>query len=115
MIIKNIDSIEEVDVEFEEAKNVKKKLAIGTQDGTPTMSFRVFTLDKDGYTPYHSHEQEHINYIIEGAGFLIDAAGNKHKVKQGDFVLVKPFEKHQYRNEAEEKFVMICAVKKEYE
>ena len=115
MIIKNIDNIEEAEVNFEDAKNVKKKLAIGSKDGTPTMSFRVFTLEKDGYTPYHSHEQEHINYIIEGSGYLVDEEGNKHPVKQGDFVLVKPFEKHQYRNEEDAKFVMICAVKKEYE
>jgi hypothetical protein len=37
-------------------------------------------------------------------------------VKKGDFVLVLPDEKHQYKNRSSKTpFMMICAVPKEYE
>jgi quercetin dioxygenase-like cupin family protein len=63
-----------------------------------------------------THAFEHLNYIIEGAGVVVMATGEEKPVKQGDFVLVLPGEKHQYKNNsASSPFVMICAVPKEYE
>ena len=101
--------------EIEKEKNVKKKIAIGSKDGSPNFSFRVFTVEPGGYTPYHSHKQEHVNYIIEGKGAIVDEEGNEKPLEQGDFALVLPNEKHQYKNTGSENFVMICAVEKEYE
>ena len=79
-------------------------------------SFRVFTVEPNGYTPYHIHPFEHLNYIIEGNGVLVKGDGSEHMVKKGDFALVLPNEKHQYRNKsAEEPMIMICAVPSDYE
>ncbi len=116
MIIKSLDSIEKKPVDMEEAENVLKQLPIAQKDGTPLMSFRVFTIEHGGFTPYHRHPWEHINYIIEGEGALVDENGVEHPLKKGDFTLVLPDEKHRYRNTHPEKdFVMICAVQKEHE
>ena len=116
MVIRNISNVEKVEVTMEGAANVIRQLPISKADGTPLMSFRVFTVGPGGYTPYHRHEQEHINYVIEGEGALIDENGNEHKLTKGDFALVLPNEKHQYRNtDTKTNFVMICAVRKEYE
>ncbi len=115
MLVRNIADAEEKEIKMDGVKNVTKKIPIGASDGSPTMSFRVFTLEPGGHTPYHNHEQEHINYIIEGEGVIIDAEGNERPLKKGDFVLVFPNEKHQYKNKSENNFVMICAVRKEYE
>jgi quercetin dioxygenase-like cupin family protein len=47
---------------------------------------------------------------------LVDEKGEENSLKQGDFALVLPGEKHQYRNaSADHPFVMICAVPKQYE
>jgi quercetin dioxygenase-like cupin family protein len=42
--------------------------------------------------------------------------GEEHEVKKGDFALILPDEKHQYKNKSSsEPMLFICAVPKEYE
>jgi quercetin dioxygenase-like cupin family protein len=116
MKITNLDTTPKIRMNMEGASNVKKQLPISSQDSSPTFSFRVFTIEPGGHTPYHTHAFEHLNYIIEGEGAVVMATGEGRPVKQGDFVLVLPGEKHQYKNtSASSPFVMICAVPKEYE
>ena len=57
----------------------------------------------------------HMNYIIEGSGALVNEKGEETLLKAGDFALVNPDEKHQYRNKGEKPFKMICGVPKEFE
>ena len=57
----------------------------------------------------------HMNYIIEGEGALVNEAGEEQPLKVGDFTLVNPDEKHQYRNKRDLPFKMICGVPKEFE
>ncbi len=116
MKIISIDKVEKKKVQMDGASGAWKQLPLGSIDGSPVYSFRVFSLDPLGNTPYHSHPFEHMNYAIEGEGELVDEAGNKFPLTQGDFALVKPGEKHQYRNTSPDKiFRMICGVPKEYE
>lgn len=116
MKITSLDKIEKQKVDMEGTKGAHKQIPIAMQDGTPAYSFRVFTIDPNGYTPYHAHPYEHLNYIIEGTGAIVTESGEEKEIKKGDFALVLPGEKHQYRNKsATEPFVMICAVPKENE
>jgi quercetin dioxygenase-like cupin family protein len=101
---------------MEGAKDINKQLPLSKADGSPSFSFRVFTMEPGGHSPYHTHAFEHLNYIIEGQGVLVNEAGEENPLKQGDFALVLPGEKHQYRNaSADQPFIMICAVPKDYE
>ncbi len=78
--------------------------------------FRVFTVEPEGHTPYHTHPFEHLNFVIEGTGVLVNEAGDEKRLKKGDFAIVLPEEKHCYKNASTDNpFVMICAVPKEYE
>jgi quercetin dioxygenase-like cupin family protein len=116
MKIANLDTTPKIRMNMEGAENVQKQIPISGQDGSPSYAFRVFTIEPGGHTPYHTHAFEHLNYIIEGAGVVVMSTGEERPVKQGDFVLVLPGEKHQYKNtSASSPFVMICAVPKEYE
>jgi quercetin dioxygenase-like cupin family protein len=116
MKIISLDQITPTEVDVEGAKNVYKQLPIGQDDGSPAFSIRVFTVEPDGHTPYHQHPSEHLNYVIEGRGALVTESGDEQKIEKGDFALVLPNEKHQYRNRSkDEPLVMICAVPKEYE
>jgi len=55
-------------------------------------------------------------YVIEGSSALVNEAEEEIPLKTGDFALVDPSEKHQYRNLSPEKpFKMICGVPKEFE
>jgi len=116
MKIVHLEDVEKTAVHMEGAINAFKQLPLSGNDGAPLFSFRVFTLEKGGHTPFHQHPFEHLNYVIEGQGVLKREDGRELKLEKGDFALVLPNEKHQYRNVSEHNpFVMICAVPKEYE
>ena len=116
MKIISIDEISKSRVEMEGASEAWKQVPLSARDGAPVYAYRVFTIEPGGYTPYHRHDYEHMNYIIEGEGTLVDENGRKQILKAGDFALVKPNEKHQYRNTSPDKsFRMICGVPKEFE
>jgi quercetin dioxygenase-like cupin family protein len=111
-----IDQVEKKKVQMEGAAGAWKQLPLGNKDGVPIYSYRVFTLEPGGNTPYHSHPYEHMNFIIEGQGVLVNEAGEEQKLKAGDFALVNPDEKHQYKNNSKDKvFRMICGVPREFE
>ncbi len=116
MKITNISKVEKTKMAMEGAKDTWKQVPISKNDGTPNVSFRVFTIEPDGHTPYHTHAFEHINYVISGTGALVTETGEERPVREGDFALVLPNEKHQYKNTATAgNLVIICAVPKEYE
>ncbi len=116
MKVTHLDEAPKKKVEMEGVKGAYKQIPISAKDGTPHFSLRVFTLEPGGFTPYHSHPYEHLNYIIEGEGEILKEDGSTVPIKRGDFVLVQPDEKHQYRNtSSSNEFVMICGVPKEFE
>jgi quercetin dioxygenase-like cupin family protein len=94
---------------------VHKQIPLSKEDGVPTFSFRVFTIEPGGHTPFHQHEFEHMNYIISGEGILV-SEDREYVLKQGDFALVLAGERHQYKNSSVNKnLLIVCAVPKEYE
>ena len=116
MNITRLDNIEKTEMMMEGAKDVWKQVPISTADGTPNFSFRVFTVMPKGHTPYHTHPFEHLNYVIEGEGVVVTETGDERPIKKGDFVLVLPDEKHQYKNTSSTApMILICGVPKEYE
>jgi len=116
MKITNLDQVEKTKMMMDGVKDVWKQIPISRADGTPTFSFRVFTIMPGGYTPYHTHPFEHLNYIIEGEGAVVTESGEERPVKKGDFAIMLPGEKHQYKNRSTQNpMIMICAVPKEYE
>ncbi len=116
MKIISLNDVEKRKVNMAGAEKAWKQMPLSTADGVPVFSWRVFTIEPGGYTPFHQHPYEHMNYVIEGEGALMDIEGNERPVKQGDFALVMPNEKHQYRNKSADKpFVMICGVPKQFE
>ncbi len=116
MKVVSLDQLPQVAMAMEGAHLVSKQVPVGKEDGAPNFSFRVFTIAPGGHTPYHVHVAEHLNYVIAGEGVVVNEAGELKRVKAGDFALVLPNEKHQYRNvSATEDFKMICAVSVMYE
>jgi quercetin dioxygenase-like cupin family protein len=115
MYIARLDEVEKTTSTMEGSKGVRKQIPLSRRDGVPTVSFRVFTVEPGGHTPFHQHEFEHMNYVIGGEGALVGGDG-EHELREGDFALVLPGEKHQFRNSSEDRnLVIICAVPKEYE
>jgi len=116
MIIRKLADVEKTDVQMEGVKNITKQLVLGSQDGVPNFSFRVFTLAPGGHSPHHTHEVEHLNIILSGEGALMDKNGQANALVTGDFAFVPPHDVHQFRNTSKtDDFVFVCAVPKEYE
>lgn len=101
-----------VAIDMPAAKNVLKQTAITGKEGWEGWSMRIFTLKEDGYTPRHSHDWPHINYIIKGEGSLF-VDGKEQRVTQGDTAFVKGGEEHQFKNTGAEDFSFICIVPEE--
>ena len=115
MYISNLDTVVKVKPAMEGASRIYKQVPLSREDGAPTFSFRVFTIEPGGHTPLHNHPFEHMNYIIEGSGVAISGE-KQNDITQGDFILVMPDETHQYINTSgSEPLIMICAVPAEYE
>ena len=116
MKIISLTDVPKNEVDMEGANGASKQVPLSVNDGAPVYSYRVFTIEGGGNTPYHQHDYEHMNYVIEGEGYLVNENGEKKSIKKGDFALVLPNEKHQYRNASDDrKFVMICGVPNEFE
>lgn len=116
MKIRNIDKVNKVKADMEGAEGVYKQVPISKNDGSPNFSFRVMNIMPGGHTPFHQHDFEHLNYAIEGSGTIVEESGREHEFNKGDFALILPNEKHQYKNNSNVNcLVMICAVPIEYE
>ncbi|HEX75141.1 MAG TPA: cupin domain-containing protein [Dehalococcoidia bacterium] len=116
MKISSLDRVKKVDPSMEGAEGIYKQVPISKNDGSPSFCFRVFTFEPGGHTPFHRHPSEHLNYIIEGNGTIVTESGEERAIKKGDFALIFPDEKHQFKNKStSEPMIMICAVPKEYE
>ncbi|MCB1183135.1 cupin domain-containing protein [bacterium] len=115
MIIRKLSEVEQTSVDMEGVRGITKQLVLGSGDGVPNFSFRVFTLAPGGHSPHHSHDVEHLNFVLSGQGALMDGEGRANPLGQGDFAFVAPGDVHQFRNTGDEPFVFICAVPKAYE
>ena len=112
----SLDEVKKVIPSMEGAKGIYKQVPISKNDGSPSFCFRVFTFEPGGHTPFHKHPSEHLNYVIEGKGAIVMESGEEREIRKGDFALILPGEKHQFRNKSiSELMVIICAVPNEYE
>jgi quercetin dioxygenase-like cupin family protein len=115
MYVTSLDKVEKTMLQVEGAKGVYKQIPLSRKDGVPTFSFRVFSIEPGGYTPFHQHEFEHMNYVINGRGILV-TENQEHEIREGYFALILPGEKHQFKNSSENRnLLIICAVPREYE
>ena len=116
MKITQLDRVEKQAVNMDGVKGAYKQVPVGIADSAPNFSMRVFTLEPGGFTPFHNHPWEHENYILKGKGVLLTETGEEKEIKAGDFAMVLPDEKHQFKNtSATEELQFICLVPKEYE
>ena len=114
MKITRLENCESNTVTMEGASGASRQVPIGRADGAPNFSARVFTLEPGGHTPHHAHESEHLNYVISGRGVAMEGETTR-RIREGDFILVKPNERHQYRNDGDVPLVFMCVVPTQYE
>ena len=110
MKINNNEEIFAAEVKMEGAKDVKKKVLIGPDDGSNSIIMRHFIIAPGGNTPYHQHNFEHVVKIESNKGIAVDDNGNEYEVKKGQSIFVKPNELHQFRNPFSQDFEFTCII-----
>jgi len=93
------------------ANQAAMKVLVSEKEGWQDHVMRVVEVNKDGYTPKHSHPWPHINYVIEGEGSLM-INGVEHPLKAGSYAFVPDNALHQFRNVGDSMFKFICIVPK---
>ena len=109
MPIVKYSEIELEDVKMEGVAEVVKANVIGSDQGWKDYTLRVFRVGPKGFTPYHQHDWEHINYVIKGRGTLT-IGDQTFELARGDFAFVPPNSLHQFKNPNEGEFEFICIV-----
>ena len=112
MIVGNEKDVHAMAMESAEVKNAAMKALISPKEGWKGYVMRLVELDEAGYSPKHTHDWPHINFILEGKGSLhID--GKDNTVEAGSYAYVPAGSPHQYKNEGSGKFRFICIVPEE--
>ena len=96
-------------VEMEGAKGAKIRWLVSSADGAPNFAMRMFEVEPNGHTPFHTHSWEHENFIVEGEGSLITETGEK-PFKKGDFIYVPSGFKHSYKNTGNSILKFLCLI-----
>ena len=109
MKINHYEEVESKPVEMEGASGCQVRWLVGEKDGAPTFAMRQFEVAPGGYTPRHHHPYEHEVFVLEGNGIVYDG-DTGHPLTQGDVILVKPDEVHQFRNTGNAPMKFLCLI-----
>ncbi|MBN2245257.1 MAG: cupin domain-containing protein [Candidatus Aminicenantes bacterium] len=110
MIIKLDSDVKENVLKDEGVKNVRKKVLIGTADGSENIIMRRFLIFPGGNTPYHEHPHEHVIRVEKGRGMVVDGEGKEKLIREGSSLFISGGEKHQFRNPFSEPFGFLCII-----
>jgi quercetin dioxygenase-like cupin family protein len=109
MKITHYNEIEEIPVQDPNVSGVSRRVLISAADNAPNFTMRLFHVEPDGYTYYHSHDFEHEIFIIEGEGEVIIGEDSK-PIQAGYAILVQPNEVHQLKNTGNIRMTLLCLV-----
>ncbi len=96
-------------MEAEGAKDVSMQVLIGEAEGAPNFIMRRFRVEAGGHSPRHSHDYEHVVYILSGSGTLF-ASGEEFELLEGVSLIVNPNELHQFRADKGEPLEFTCTI-----
>ncbi len=101
--------IEARNVDEQGIEAVKMKVLISEQEGAPNFVMRLFEIEPNGHTAYHTHAWEHEVYVLSGTG-AVKQGDRELPIEEGSYVFVKPNEEHQFINTGEKPLKFICVV-----
>jgi quercetin dioxygenase-like cupin family protein len=105
----SVNETSDAPVTEEGAKGVKIKWLISKKDGAPTFLMRHFTVEAEGYTPFHSHDWEHEVYVLEGGG-KVRYEGREEEISPGDAILIPPNRRHQFQASSKTALRFLCMI-----
>ncbi len=109
MEITRYNDVKPVHFDNDIAKGVAGRVLIGKDAGAQNFCMRIFELSRDGHTPKHTHDWEHEIFIHSGKGEVFNG-GEWTSVEPGCSVFIPGNEEHQFKNQNDEPFVLVCLV-----
>ncbi len=109
MALGNVDQLLGTTMMNPEVKGAAMKVLVSPTEGWDSHVMRVIEVEAGGHTPRHAHPWPHINYIIEGEGYLF-LNGEENAIKAGGYAYVPSNELHQFRNTGSTPLKFICIV-----
>ena len=109
MKVSHYEKISAVPVTMEGAVGCKIRVLVGEADRAPHFAMRMFEVEPGGYTPHHTHDNEHEIYALEGDG-AVWLEGEEHPLRPGSFAYVPAGELHHFANKGEVVFKFLCLV-----
>jgi quercetin dioxygenase-like cupin family protein len=92
----NMNDVADAHVTEADSKDTRIKWLISEKDGAPNFLMRHFTVEPNGFTPYHKHDWEHEVYVLDGEG-KVRYEDREENIQPGDAILIPPNERHQFR------------------
>jgi len=93
----------------QEAPGVLMRVVAGPGEGAPNFVMRIFEIQPQSSTPYHSHAWEHEVFVISGDGAVRGVDGEK-QLCEGDAIFVAPNEQHCFANSGDGPLRLVCVV-----
>ena len=90
-------------------KGVSMEILIGKAEESPTCVMRRFKVESGGYTFKHTHDFEHVVYVLSGKATLY-AENGEFELNAGTHLIVKPNELHQFKADRGEDFEFLCTI-----
>src|SRR5690554_1097674 len=103
------DEIPLEEVKVEGAKGARIRWLISQKDNAPNFALRMFEVEVDGHTPFHSHNFEHEVYVVDGEGVFVTEE-KEYPFKKGHVIYADPNMKHQFRNVGQVPLKFLCIV-----
>ncbi|MCK4482109.1 cupin domain-containing protein [Candidatus Bathyarchaeota archaeon] len=101
------------DVDAQDAGEGTSKLSvrwlITKEMGAENFAMRIFEMEPEGCSPFHSHPWEHEVFILEGEGILIGKE-TERKFEPGDVIFIPSDEKHQFKNNSQKTVKFLCLI-----
>ena len=98
-------------VDMDGVKDISMQVLIGNEEDSPTCIMRRFKVESGGHSPHHSHDYEHVVYVVSGRGTLF-ASGEEHEISEGNSLIVHPNEIHQFRADKGDELQFLCIIPK---
>jgi len=98
-------------IDMEGVKDASMQILIGEAENSPTAIMRRFKVEAGGYTPKHTHDYEHVVFVLSGKGTLY-ASNGEFDLQTGTHLIVDPNEIHQFKADCGEQLEFLCIIPK---
>lgn len=93
----------------EGASKLRGRWLITRDTGAENFAMRLFEMEPEGYSPFHSHPWEHEVFILEGEGLVVGGE-QQQRFKEGYVIFIPPNEKHQFKNTGKKTVKFLCLI-----